>query len=238
MTLDPESARMARLYQDRQMSIRAVGAACSRPAKTVHRRLVAARIPRRAPGGGGQRRRPTRLTPDQEQQMAYEYLRDEVSLDSLGATYEVSADTVARKLRARGIQIRERGRTLSAPPRSEPSAELLRLHHSGMPPRDIAAQLGGTDAAEVARQLRGARLTPHRGRAIPSGAALAAARAEAGSVRALAKNLRVSEKRLRAALEAAEADSIAAQQAPGAALPPSPPDGGHCHPKTRPARAA
>lgn len=229
---------MARLYQERQMSIRAVGAACSRPAKTVHRRLVAARIPRRAPGGGGQRRRPTRLTPGQEQQMAEEYVRDEVSLDSLGATYRVSADTVARRLRARGIRIRERGRTLAALPRPKPSVELLRLHHSGMPPRDIAAQLGGTDPAEVARQLRGAGLAPHRGRAIPSGAALAAARAEAGSVRALAKNLRVSEKRLRTALDAAETDSIAAQHGSGPEMPASQPDGERCHPTTRPARAA
>ena len=229
---------MARLYQEDKLSIRAVGAACSRPAKTVHRRLVAAEIPRRAPGGAGQRRRTTRLRPEQEQQMAEAYLRDDVSLDSLGAAYGVSADTVARKLRARRIPIRQRGRTLAALPRREPPADLLRLHDSGMPPRDIAAQLGGIAAAEVARQLRVAGRTPHRGRAIPSGAALTAARAQAGSVRALAKKLKVSEKRLRAALEAAVPDSIAAQRAAGSELPASKAGRERGHPNTRPACAA
>ena len=229
---------MARLYQEDKLSIRAVAAACSRPAKTVHRRLVAAEIPRRAPGGGSQRRRTARLGPEQEQQMAEAYLRDDVSLDSLGATYGVSADTVARKLRARGIPIRERGRTLAALPSPEPSAELLRLHDAGIPPRDIAAQMEGLGAAEVARQLRGSGRTPHRGRVIPSGAALTAARAKAGSVRALAKELKVSEKRLRAALEAAGKDPIAAQRAPGGELPASQAGNDHGHPNTRPARAA
>lgn len=238
MTVDPEIARMASLYQEHQMSIRAVGAACSRPAKTVHRRLVAAEIPLRAPGGGGPRRQPIRLSPAQERQIAEAYLRDQVSLDSLGAAYQVSADTIARKLRAQGVPIRQRGRTLSAHRHREPSGEVLRLHHSGMPPRDIAAQLRGISAAQVARQLRTAGRTPHRGRPIPAGAALNAARARAGSVRALAKELRVSEKRLRDALAATRTGSVAAQPARGDELSIGQDGVEGSRPNTRPACAA
>lgn len=200
MAPDPRRARIARLYRSGK-SIREVAVACGCSPKTVHRRLIAAGITLR-PAGGVKGRRPARvpLTAEEEQAAAHVYSDGQPSLHKLGTDYGVSGDTMGRRLRARGVEIRPRGRTAASRPPAGPPPDVLRLHHEGMPPRDIAAELGRSDSAEIARQLRAAGHTPHRGRRIPSGADLAAAFAEAGSIRALARRYRVSEDRLRTAL--------------------------------------
>jgi lambda repressor-like predicted transcriptional regulator len=197
---DTRRARLADLY-DSGMSIRQVAVACGCSPKTAHRRLIAAGVTLR-PAGGVKGRRPARepLTAEEEQAAADVYSGGQPSLHKLGTDYGVSGDTMARRLRARGVEIRPRGRTAASRPPAGPPPDVLRLHHEGMPPRDIAAELGRSDPAEIARQLRAAGHTPHRGRRIPAGADLAAAFAEAGSIRALAHRYRVSEDRLRAAL--------------------------------------
>lgn len=211
MALDPQSTRIARLYQDDRMSIRAVAAACAVSPKTVHRRLSAAGIERRAPGGSARRSKPVRLDDDQEYRIAEEYRQGEVSLDALGAGYGVSGDTIGRRLRRRGVAVRPPGRTLNAARFDEASAEVLDLHKQGLRPLDIALRLGRDDPDAIAGSLRQAGMTPHRGRQIPSGPDLTSAYRQAGTIRALASRLRVSERRLRAALEAVGVDFTAAR---------------------------
>ena len=222
---DPRRARMADLY-DSGMSVRQVAVACGCSPKTAHRRLIAAGITLR-PAGGVKGRRPARvpLTAEEEQAAAHVYSDGQPSLHNLGTDYGVSGDTMGRRLRARGVEIRPRGRTAASGPPAGPSPDVLRLHHEGMPPRDIAAELRRSDSAEIARQLRAAGHTPHRGRRIPSGADLSAAFAEAGSIRALAHRYRVSEDRLRAALgEARGAISPGRRAAPAPRMSGAPGD--------------
>lgn len=200
MAPDPRSTRMARLYRDGK-SIRQVAVACGCSPKTVHRQLIASGVPLRPPGGvKGRRAARQPLTTREELAAAAAYQGDRASLHSLGVAYGVSGDTMARRLRARGTEIRPRGRPLAAGSPAEPSGDVLRLHSQGLRPRDIAAKLGRSDPAEIARQLRAAGLTPHRCRPIPARAELAAAYADAGSVRALARRYQVAEDRLRKAL--------------------------------------
>jgi hypothetical protein len=191
---------ISRLYRD-GTSIRGTAAASRRAPKTVHRRLQAAGVPLRRPGGSTRRDPPVQLTPGQIAEAAATYTGGTVSLHDLGAAYGVSGDTMARKLRAAGAEIRPRGRTLAAAP-AQASADVLRLHHQGLPPRDIAAQLGRGTAGCIARELRRAGLTPHRGRPMPAPVTLAVAYARAGSLRALQPTVRVDEVRLKAALSA------------------------------------
>jgi hypothetical protein len=166
------------------------------------------------------------FTDQQERAAAAAYGSGQMSLHSLGAKYGVSGDTIARRLRARGVEIRPRGRPLAAGPPGEPPRDVLRLHHRGLPPRDIAAELGSTDPAEIARQLRAAGLIPHRGRPIPAGADLSAAKAGIGSIRALARRYGVAEYRIRAALRDVETPHRVVRQGgstSSAVSPPGPP---------------
>jgi hypothetical protein len=211
---DSRTARMAELYGAGK-SIREVAVACAASPKTVHRRLTAANVPLRPPGGvKGRQAAREPLTAEEEQAAAATYRDDRPSLHDLGAAYGVSGDTMGRRLRARGVPLRPRGRRAESPP--QPSADVLRLHDQGLPPRAIAAQLRNADAAAIAEQLRAAGHSPHRGGHIPAGAELAAAWAAAGSVRALARQYQVAEYRVRAALRDQGIPRPAHQQATGA----------------------
>jgi lambda repressor-like predicted transcriptional regulator len=182
-------------------SVRAISRAVGIPAKTAHRRLREAGTRFRRPGGqaAAPAQRPP-LTDDDRAAIKAAYLKGGVSLDDLGARYQRSGDTIGRILRSAGIEIRPRGRTIAAGPAPQTRPGVAAMHRQGMRPADIAARIPGATAASIGRELRHGGLTPHRGRAIPAGADLAAAYAEAGSVRALAARLHADEARIRGAL--------------------------------------
>jgi hypothetical protein len=106
-------------------------------------------------------------------------------------------------LRHKEVPVRPRGRTLAAGPSPQVPADLVSSHERGLRPADIAERAPGADAGHIARALRGAGLTPHRGRPLPAAADLTARYAAAGSVRGLARQLRIDEERIRGALAAA-----------------------------------
>jgi Helix-turn-helix domain len=202
MAPDPGDTQLERLYRS-GASIRETASACGRSPKTVHRRLTAAGVPMRPPGGAAARQAPrARLTPAQQDAVKDTYPAGGVSLHDLGTAYQVSGDTIGRVLRRAGIPVRPRGRTLAAAP-APASQDVLRLHGEGLPPRDIAARLQRGTPASTARQLRRAGVTPHRRRLLPPPAELAVTYAQAGSLRALSKAIPVGEDRLRAGLEEA-----------------------------------
>jgi hypothetical protein len=181
-------------------SVRGISRATGIPAKTVHRRLRQAGTRFRHPGGQAAppRRRP--LTTAETAAAKAAYQQGGVSLDDLGARYQRSGDSMARLLRRAGAKIRPRGRTIAAGVAPEIRPGVAALDRQGMRPADIAARTPGATAAGIARELRRAGRVPHRGRPIPAGPDLAAAYAEAGSVRALAARLHADEERIRGAL--------------------------------------
>lgn len=201
MPPEADRASIPRLYLD-GASIRAIAGACGRDPKTVHRRLAAAGVPRRRPGGSARTGPRAKITPEQVPAIAAAYQAGKVSLADLGVTYKVSGDTIARKLRQAGVTIRPRGRNLTAADLTA-TEEVLHLHAQGLPPRDIAARLHRGTAADVARVLHRAGVIPHRARPIPRPRELAVSYARAGSLRALSASLKIAEDRLRAALQAA-----------------------------------
>jgi hypothetical protein len=186
---------------DADFSVRAIARATGIPAKTVHRRLGQAGTVFRSPGGqAGTAAERLPLSAADTEAMAAAYRAGDVSLDDLGRTYERSADCIARLLRDAGVGIRPRGRTLAAGTSPAIPADVTSLHRQGLRPADIAALTPGASAQTIARELRRAGLTPHRGRPIPAGEDLACAYADAGSLRALAAVLHADEERLRGAL--------------------------------------
>lgn len=218
MAPDLDDTRLGRLYRD-GTSIRGIAAVSGHAPKTVHRRLEAAGIPRRPPGGGFPRQaRRVPFTHAQENEIIAAYQAERISLDDLGARYERSGDTIRRLLRRRGEPIRPRGRTLATTP-VPPKPEVLRLHGQGWPPRDIARQTGEGTAADIARQLRRAGLTPHTRRPLPPPGELAVAYARAGTLRALGRETRISEDRLKDALAAAGVPAGSLRHVPVAGRP-------------------
>jgi hypothetical protein len=181
-------------------SIRGISRATGVPAKTVHRRLRQAGTAFRSPGGQAGTESPRPLTADDTAAIKAAYEERGISLDSLGARYQRSGGTIARILRRAGAEVRPRGRAVTASAAPQIRAGVAAMHRAGMRPADIAARTPGATTAGIARELRQAGLTPHRGRLIPAGPDLAAAYAAAGSVRALAARLHAGEDRIRDAL--------------------------------------
>lgn len=198
----PSDTRLDGLYRQ-GMSVRAIAAAEHLSAKTVHRRLTAAGVQLRPSGGRAGAKPPRPLAEQEIQAVAAEYLTSAVSLEVLGARYERTGGAIARLLRGQGIEVRPRGRTLAAGPGPQIPDDLLAFHEQGLRPAEIAAHAAGAQPVQIARALRNAGVTPHRGRPLPGGAELAAAYATAGSVRALARRLHADEQRIREALAAA-----------------------------------
>jgi transposase-like protein len=133
------------------------------------------------------------------------YADRHASLRDLGRRYHRSPGTIRRWLDSQNVPLRGRGR----PPRQRPPAppaEILALHRTGQRPADISDQLG-CEKSQVLAVLHDHGLRPNRGKAIPPQDELTAAFQHAGSVRALSQRYGISEDRLRAALDAADARS-------------------------------
>ncbi|MEU4229483.1 hypothetical protein AB0F17_34745 [Nonomuraea sp. NPDC026600] len=186
---DPiDTALVVRLYTSDLLTVRQIAARVGRSHTAVHRALIRTGTPRR--GRGSTERR---ISAQVRERVLASYL-DAAPMADICAAQQISAQSVRNIVADAGYELRAVGGR-----RQLDLAQVDELAGQGWPPVAVAI-LTGFSEGHVRRQMR---QLGHVRPALPEGQMLAGLLAEHGSVRAVAREVGCSARRIKGALERA-----------------------------------
>ncbi|TMR22085.1 hypothetical protein ETD86_13025 [Nonomuraea turkmeniaca] len=189
---DPiDTALVVRLYTVDQLTVRQIAARVGRSHTAVHRALIRTGTPRRGRGSADRR-----ISAQVCERVLASYLNGDPMAD-ICAAQQVSAQSVRNIVADAGYELRAIGGR-----RQLDLEQVDELAGQGWPPAAVA-MLTGFSEGHVRRQMR---QLGYVRPALPEGPVLAGLLAEHGSVRAVAREVGCSARRIKGALERAGVD--------------------------------